>query len=199
MLFGNIFNQSVDNVAWPPQLKRLTFGLLFFQPIVDVAWLSSLEEISFGVTISARWSRGSCGRHRSSDWCLGRILNNGSDESCGLNHYSKVTFGFNFKQALRGVPRLASVQQLTLSPAFIRAVNGSVLPASLREFTFGAMFNRPVDGLVLPASLVAKRSMGSCGRYHYVQQLAFGVRFDQPIDGVELPDDTLQQLTLGLK
>ncbi|CAM9417233.1 unnamed protein product, partial [Hapterophycus canaliculatus] len=46
--FGYRFNDSVQAVAWPRRLKRLTFGWSFNRPIEGIAWPTSLKELKLG-------------------------------------------------------------------------------------------------------------------------------------------------------
>ncbi|CAN0295562.1 unnamed protein product, partial [Ectocarpus fasciculatus] len=47
LIFGDDFNQSIEDAKFPESLKNFTLGLKFEQPIAHVSWPQSFEHLHF--------------------------------------------------------------------------------------------------------------------------------------------------------
>jgi len=170
------FSEPIENVNWPPKLKRLRFGW-FDQPIEGVKLPHSLTHLSFnefdhpleGVHLPPQLECLQLGRYFNHpiervQWPQPlRILNLSSGfnqpiESLQLPPSLQVLhLGRNFNQPIQRIRLPPSLTKLFLSNAFNQPIEGLQLPSKLRfmRFPSQASFNQPISNLHLPPSLTS--------------------------------------------
>lgn len=201
--FGEAFNWSVTNVAWPGGLQRLTFGSSFNMPLLQVSWPPGLQDITFGKLFNhsvdgVAWP---CGLERLT-------FGHGFNQSCAATAWParlrEVTFGCEYNRAVSSVTWPDLLQRLSFGRNFNQPINRDVhWPSSLRVLTLGWHFNQCLRGCVLPQTLeililmgVYNRSLDGIHLPPGLKKLVLGGHFNQPLDSVRWPE-YLEELIFG--
>ncbi|CAE7567303.1 unnamed protein product [Symbiodinium natans] len=178
LTFGEDFNQSLENVQLPIGLQTLTFGKMFNQSLDQVQLPSSLQTLAFGEEF------------------------NKSLENVQLpNILQTLTFGKMFNQSLQNVQLPSGLLTLAFGSRFNQSLQKVQLPSRLQTLTLGFYFNQSLEGLQFPSNLQTL-TLGFNQRLEGVQfpsnlqTLTFGEMFNQSLDQVQLPS-SLQTLTFG--
>eukprot|EP00913_Durusdinium_trenchii_P004699 g4364.t1 len=178
LVFGEMFNQSLENVTLPGHLQILRFGSSFNQSLEDVLLPNSLQSLTFGSDFNQS---------------LAGVRMPTSLET--------LTLGESFNQSLAGVTLPSSLQTLAFGDCFDQRLKSVSLPNSIKTLSFGSRFNQSLVGVTLPSSLETlsfadcfNKSMDDVTFPSSLQALTFGWNFNQSLRGVELPN-RLQTLT----
>lgn len=208
LVFGACFNQEVQQVKWPKELKHLTFGLKllnlrdlklgkdFRQDLRDVM-LPGLLNLTIGDTLLDQTTLptletltylGETKLHfEGESWIKLCRLTLGNRFNCTLelvdlpSNLQHLTFGWEFDQSLAGMHLPCALKTLTFGWVFNQSLEEVTLPSNLQSLTFGAMFNQSLLPVNLP---------------HNLQNLTFGRHFNCSLTDVNLPDG-LESLTFG--
>ena len=171
--FGTNFNQPIDNVVWPPNLKTLKFGKKFNQRIDGVQFPRSLEMISFG-----------------------KDFNQPIENVRWTSDLKKLVFGDNFNQPIENVIFPDTLEDISFGKDFNQPIENVQWPNSLQVLFFLGSFNQPIENVRWTSNLETlvlsdefNQSIKNVRWPSNLKYLVFGDQFNQPIKGARFPDD----------
>lgn len=145
--FGEFLNQPIDGVLWPDSLQRLFFGIDFDQSIDNVRWPASLEELTFG------W----CDEVAGNGIVMRSDFNHRIDSRVWPESLRRLTLGHKVRQSLQGLGTwMPTLETLRLFDWDCHTANDSLLrgierPEALRQPV--VFQNSNLDGIVVPSAV----------------------------------------------
>lgn len=129
IIFGYNFNQAIDKVQWPASLQQLTFGFYFNHSLGKVKWPGPLQQVTFG-------SR----------------FNQTLDKALWPESMRYLTLGSRFRQPLDHVGIwMPNLEELTVPTYHFRSVTILDWPKDLKKLTL--IGGLTLDGAVFPRTL----------------------------------------------
>lgn len=134
IVFGNVFDGSLDGIAWPDRLKALEFSpdSRFNNSIAGFAWPRFLHRITFG-----------------------RSFNKSVDGVLLPASIRQITFGNGFNQPIEQIQWPKGLCLLTFGRDFNQPIEGVAWPESLKVLTFGEYFDQPIELVKWPDSVTS--------------------------------------------
>ncbi|CAN0056486.1 unnamed protein product, partial [Ectocarpus sp. 6 AP-2014] len=194
LVFGGVFEGSLEAVAWPRRLKTIDMHDSYFDKPIDlVEWPASLQQLNF----FSRFNQPIAGVVMPTSLQvldLGEEFNHPIEDMVWPPSLLKLNLGYGFTHPIQRVVFPSSLEELTILEMFDQPIEGVLWPDSLQRLVLGSCFNQPIDNVRWPASL-QEISFASC-KDKEDNTLSVYADFNQSIGSSVWPA-SLRRLTLG--